>query len=75
MLDKIKDFLLNKALGRVLVRVSLAAAAYLASGSIGIKVNVDPNELNALLQMGLQSGLSLLKPRASAPKVEEAPKA
>lgn len=63
MLDEIKDFLLNQAAGRILVRVAASACAYLASGAIGLHVSMDPNELNAFLQAGLHSLISKLKPR------------
>lgn len=66
MFDKLKDFFLNKALGRVLVRAAAAGATYLASGALGAPLNVDPQELHALLEVAAQGLISFLKPRKPA---------
>ena len=63
MLDKLKDFFLDKALGRVVVRVAASLAAYLASGQLGVSLSVDPNELAAALMTGVNALITLVKPR------------
>lgn len=70
--DKIVDFFLNKALGRILVRVSASVVSFLASGQIGLHLQVDPNEVNLLLNALAHSLISKLKPRApEVPKPEQ----
>lgn len=49
MLHKIEDFFFNRFLGKVLARVGVTLAGYLASGKLGASVSVDPAELTALL--------------------------
>ena len=73
MKDKVLDFLLNKALGRVAVRVAASTAMYAASGSLGFSLSLDPNELAAAMITGANALISLLKPRKAAP-APEAPK-
>lgn len=68
MFDKFKDFLLNKFAGRMAVRLAASLAAYLASGQLGLKVEIDPVELTALLITGVNILISKLKPREEAPK-------
>ena len=65
---KVQDFLLNKALGRVIVRASVSIAAALAGGVLGAPLNISPVELAALLTAGANSLISLLKPRVPALK-------
>ena len=79
MLDNVKDFLLNKLLGRLLVRAVACGAAALATGQLGFSIDLSPTE-----QLGLVTALSTLangaltwlKPRHGAPEApKEAPKA
>lgn len=63
---KVQDFLLNKALGRVIVRVAASAAAALAAGKLGAPLSVDPSQLAAILTGGVNALISLLKPRIPA---------
>lgn len=72
--DKLVDFLLNKALGRVAVRLAASAAMYAASGALGFTLSLDPNELAVAMVTGVNALISLLKPRKSEP-APEAPKA
>ena len=65
MLNKVKDFFLNKMLGRLLVRAGVSGAAFLASGALGASVSVDPAELTALLVAGANTLVTLLKKRES----------
>lgn len=67
MFDKLKDFFLNKALGRIAVRAGASLAAYLASGAIGVHISVDPAELSAALVTLVNLLITKLKPR-EAPK-------
>jgi hypothetical protein len=66
MLQRLKDFFLNKALGRVIVRLVASGAAYLASGQLGIKIELSPEEQLQLVgaaTAGVNALVSLLKPR------------
>ncbi len=65
-MDKIKDFFLNQLSGRLIVRASISIAAYLASGSVGLAINVDPTAVAALLTAGLNMIITKLKPREKA---------
>ena len=73
--DKVVDFLLNKALGRIAVRVGASAAMWAASGALGFQLSLDPNELANALIIGVNALITLLKPRKSEPAPVEAPKA
>jgi hypothetical protein len=66
MFEKVKEFFLEKALGRIIVRVSASLCAYLASGAIGVQLNLNPAEVTALLSAGVNALISLLKPRVKA---------
>lgn len=66
MLDNLKDFLLNKALGRILVRLVASGATYLASGQIGFKLELTPEQQLQLVGGaigGVNALISWLKPR------------
>ena len=63
MWDKLKDFLLNKALGRVLVRVAATAVSVAASGQLGFQLSLDPNEVALALTTGANALITWLKPR------------
>lgn len=68
MFDKIKDFFLNQALGRVITRLVVTGAAGLASGSWGVKIELSPAEIASLVTAvtGVANALlSKLKPRKS----------
>ncbi len=78
MFDKFKDFLINKALGRVLVRLVATLAAGLASGAWGVSVELSPEEMASLVTgaAGLvNAAISKLKPREKAPEAAPAPEA
>lgn len=69
MFDSIKDFLLNKALGRILVRVVASLAASLASGKLGVKLELTPDQQAQLLTgavTGANAVITWLKPRIPA---------
>lgn len=71
----LKDFLLNKAVGRVLVRAIGTLATGLASGAWGVSIELSPVEQASLVAGAaslFNSALSWFKPREKAP---EAPKA
>lgn len=70
MFEKLKDFLLNQLTGRLLVRASASLVAYLASGSIGLHISVDPSEVNLLLNTLLHGLISKLKPRTKEAALE-----
>ena len=69
-LDKLLNFFLNKTLGRVIVRAVGSLAIGLASGKMGVKIELTPEQQLELV-LGATSGfnalLSWLKPRL--PKV------
>lgn len=69
MFDKFKDFLINKAVGRVLVRVVGSLAVGLASGSWGISIDLSPEEQMSIVTgviAGFNGIVSYLKPRDKA---------
>lgn len=74
MLNKLQDFLLNKMAGRLAVRLAASLAMFLASGQLGLAVNVDPAELSALMITGANLLITKLKPRPESPK-PDAPEA
>ena len=66
MFDKLKDFLLNKALGRVIVRLVASAATGLASGQLGFSLELSPEQQVQLVGAaisGINGLISWLKPR------------
>ncbi len=67
-MDKIKDFFLNKLVGRIIVRVAASLVAYAASGQLGFQLSLDPNEVNFALNMAAHALISKLKPREKAPE-------
>lgn len=72
MLEKIQDFFLNKLLGKIVLRLGIAIASYAASGKIGLAIQMDPNQVSALLMAGANSALTWFK---HAPvSMPEAPK-
>ena len=74
MFEKFKDFLLNKALGRILVRVIASLAAGLSSGAWGISIELSPAEQLSLVTGAtslVNGAISYFKPRE---KAAEAPK-
>lgn len=74
MFDKLKDFFLNKVVGRMIVRLVGTLAAGLASGAWGVSIELSPAEVASLVSAAtglFNAVLSKLKPRKS----EEAPKA
>lgn len=79
MFDSIKDFLLNKALGRILVRVIASGAMYLASGKLGFQFDLTPEQQTQLVGAsitGINALISKLKSRPAAipaPALPEAP--
>ena len=75
MKDKVVDFFLNNLAGRLIVRLSVSLAAYLASGAIGVHVSVDPAELQKWGLIGVNLLVTALKPRDSQLPAVETPKA
>jgi len=74
MFANFKDFLVNKLLGRLLVRGIASAATALATGQLGFTFELTPNQIVQLVAAataGANMLISKLKPRAPA----EAPKA
>lgn len=66
MFDNLKDFLLNKALGRIAVRLVGSFALTLASGKLGMKVELTPEQQLQLVGAvvgGFNGLVSWLKPR------------
>ena len=77
MLEKLQDFFLNKALGRIAVRVAVSLCAYLASGKMGATLTLDPAEVSAALITAVNVIVTALKPRVKveAPAAPVAPAA
>ncbi len=61
MFEKLQDFFVNKLLGKLIVRLAVAAASYAASGQLGLTVNMDPNQVALLLTTGANAALTFLK--------------
>lgn len=76
MLKKLEDFLLNKFAGKIIARAAVGIAAYLASGSIGATISIDPNELTLAMTLGAQAVFEWFKkwraPKAAAAVAEPA---
>ena len=52
MIGKIESFLFGKVAGRVVARLAVSAAAYIASQAAAAGVGVNPDELSAALIAG-----------------------
>ncbi len=66
MLDKIEDFFLNKFLGKLVARAAITVSTYLATGVIGVHVQVDPAELEAAAQLAAHGLFEWYKARRAA---------
>lgn len=73
MFDKVKDFFLNQLLGKLVVRGGIVIASYLASGHIGASINVNPNEVSAVLMLGANWLLTVFKHEPKVVPVVPAP--
>lgn len=72
MLKRIEDFLFNKFAGKLLARAAVTVCAYLASGAIGVKVDIDPTELATAVQLGAHAAYEWLKARRNKPAEPQA---
>ncbi len=63
MLDKIEDFFLNRFAGKLIARAAVTVAAYLASGVVGVHINVDPNELAAAITLAAHGAFEWFRAR------------
>lgn len=61
MIRKLEDFLFGKVAGRVIARLAVSGAAYLAAQAAGIGINVNPDELSAALIAGANGLYTWLK--------------
>lgn len=61
MLRKIEDFLFGKVAGRVIARLAVSAAAYIASQAAGVGIGVNPDELSAAMIAGANAAYSWVK--------------
>ncbi len=52
LIEKAEDFFFNKIAGRVLARVTVTAAGYIASKSISFGVDLDPTQVALALECG-----------------------
>lgn len=65
-MDTLLNFFLNKTLGRVIVRLVGSAATSLASGKLGVQLELSPEQQSQLVLgavSAFNAGLSWLKPR------------
>lgn len=78
MIKKIEEFLFGKVAGRVIARLAVSAAAFLAGQAASVNVSVDPDQLSAALITGANAAYTWVKEwrdkRASAAKPAEAAK-
>lgn len=76
MFKKIEGFLFGKVAGRVIARLAVSAAAYLAGQAAGVGISVDPDQLSAALITGANAAYTWAKEyrdkRAEAAKAPEA---
>jgi hypothetical protein len=79
MLKRLEDFLFGKVAGRVIARLAVSAAAFLAGQAAGVGIDLDPDQLSAALIAGANAAYTWLKDwrdkRAAAAKPAEAPAA
>lgn len=75
MIKKIEEFLFGKIAGRVVARLAVSGAAFLAAKAAGAGINVDPAELSAAMIAGANAAYSWLKEWRDARAAKaEAPK-
>lgn len=76
MLAKLEAFIFGKVWGRVVARLAVSAAAYLAGQAAGVGINLNPDEVSAALIAGANALYTYVKgwrdKRAAAAK-EPAP--
>lgn len=73
MLKRIEDFLFGKVAGRVIARLAVSGAAYIAAQAAGKGVNIDPNELSAAMIAGANAAYSWIKEWRDARAAKAAP--
>ncbi len=61
MIAKLQDFFLNNLLGKITLRLGIAAASYAASGKLGASINLDPTQVAALLMAAANAALTWFK--------------
>lgn len=52
MYEKVKDFFFNRLAGKLIARAAVTIAGFLASGTLGASVHINPDELSALMIAG-----------------------
>jgi hypothetical protein len=60
MIAKLESFLFGKVAGRVVARLAVSAAAYVAAQAAGAGINVNPDELSAALIAGANAAYTWL---------------
>lgn len=61
MIKRIEEFLFGKVAGRVIARLAVSAAAYIASQAAGAGIGINPDELSAALIAGANAAYSYIK--------------
>lgn len=61
MFAKIEDFFMNHFLGKLAMTAATSVAAYLASGAVGAKISVDPNQLATAMVAGANAALQMVQ--------------
>lgn len=75
MIKKLEEFLFGKVAGRVISRLAVSAAAFLASKAAAAGIGVDANELSAAMIAGANAAYTWLKEwRDQRAAVSAAPK-
>lgn len=75
MIAKIESFLFGKVAGRVIARLAVSAAAYIASQAAAAGVGINPDELSAALIAGANAAYSYIKEWREARAAKAAPAA
>ena len=61
MIKSIEEFLFGKVIGRVIARLAVSAAGYIAAQAVGVGININPAELEAALIAGANALYTMLK--------------
>lgn len=61
MFKKIEEFLFGKIAGRMLARLAVSVAAWIAGQALGAGVHLDPNEVSLAITAGAQALYSFIK--------------
>lgn len=61
MIKKIEEFFFGQVFGRVIARLAVSAAAYIAGQAAGVGISVDPDQLSSALIAGANALYTYIK--------------